>query len=156
MTSARVLLLALLLVVGTGAVTAGAECAPPEHYVDAEEAVAGGLLPIHGQGFQAGCDDHVEVELVERQVDDGGLCSRPRTVTEQRTVPREAVTPYRDLRVSVVQGGRSWPVATVDGPDFDLEIRVPDELEPGLATVHVTRSVPIPIAIDFLIVEGAP
>jgi hypothetical protein len=154
MTSIRVALIAVLLVVGTGAVTAGAACAPPEHYVDADEAVAGGLLPIHGQGFQAGCDDTVEVEVTQRQVREGGVCGRTRTVTEERTLPGETVTPYRDLQVSVVQGARSWPVATVDGPDFELEIRVPEELEPGPATVRVSRSVPIPIAVDFLVVEA--
>jgi len=134
MTSLRVLLLAVLLVVGTGAMTAGAACAPPEHYVDAETAVAGGLLPIHGQGFQAGCDDHGETVVVSRRIG-GRICSGPRTVTEERTLPGETVAPFRDLQVRVSQGARSWPVAMVDRPDFELEIRLPAELEPGPATV---------------------
>lgn len=52
-----------------------------------------------------------------------------------------ASQPDRSVKIGFRQGSQTWQLGTVDAaPDatFDVELRVPDETEPGQATVTAT------------------
>ena len=84
--------------------------------LEPERARPGETVLLRGGGFGGGCDD-------------SNLPFRPKP-------------PQKDIRVEMRQGGKTWPLATLDAgprPDYAIRktLRVPEDARPGKATVVV-------------------
>ena len=114
-------MLCLSLVLGacTAAGGPGAACAAPELAVTPTKTAPGGRIVITGTAFQDGCNDNYG---------NGRSLDPP-------------AKPLKNITISLVQGGRTWKLATVDAkPDstFTVTSTVPAAVSPGKAGVRAT------------------
>lgn len=96
-----------------------AACAAPELAVTPTKTAPGGRILITGTAFQDGCND---------------------SFVNGRSLDPPA-KPLQNLTISLVQGARTWRLATVDAkPDstFTVSSTVPADVSPGNAEVHAT------------------
>jgi hypothetical protein len=93
-------------------------------------------VTVTGEWYFVGCND---------TSGSGGGCSRT-----PDPAPEE---PARDVRLTLVQDGRTWPLATADasGPEQHYRVRwqvtLPADLQPGAATLIARDDTKLPVVV---------
>lgn len=117
-----VLILCLPLVLGACTAVGGpsASCAGPDLSVTPTKTAPGGRIVITGTAFQDGCND---------AFGNGRSLDPP-------------AKPLKNITISLVQGARTWRLATIDqaDPDFTFTVTatVPADVSLGKAGVQAT------------------
>jgi hypothetical protein len=115
---------------------AEAQCVAPTLEARPASASPGSWLRINGQFFADGCNDVIGCTA-------GQACTPP-----------PAPPPYRDIRLVFVSGEHEWPLASVDGYDFSVQVHVPSDVHTGRARIEARTSDRELTRLDFDVDEG--